>query len=133
MIHPCTKSKDGLHNFPIVGCDCVNGCGTNQGILSGSRDKLDKVFSTSFKTLSVKVSGGIHSELHALVKELREEFGETATKGVGSFGYYLGILKRIDIQKLYRIRAEIKQGNGHTPKKLFWWHVGKEMKEMKGV
>lgn len=35
----CKKASDGRHNFPVQGCDCINGCGTNQFILSGMKIK----------------------------------------------------------------------------------------------
>lgn len=76
-----------------------------------------------------KEAKGIHSALHQFVAELRKDFGETAVKGVGSFSYYLGFIKRLGLQEAYRIRAEIKQSAAHTPKKLFWWHVGQELKK----
>lgn len=66
---------------------------------------------------------GIHSQLHSIVYELRKEFHETARKGIGSFGYYLGVLKRVPLSEIYRIRSEIR-GKANDPKKLFWWHIG---------
>ena len=42
-----------------------------------------------------KVNTRIHSELHELVDKARKDFGETATKGKGSFGFYLRMLKRV--------------------------------------
>lgn len=80
------------------------------------------------KRFSRKPPKGIHSGLHAFIDEIRKEYGETATKGKGSFGFYLGMLKRFDLGELYRIRAEIQQSGAHTPKKLFWWKIGQEMK-----
>lgn len=129
MIPPCSKSKDGRHNFPPGG-DCLNGCGTNQSVISGRVKKIS-VDKFSFKMPVKTRAKGIHSALHQLVDELRTEFGETATKGVGSFSYYLGFIKRLGMQETYRIRAEVRQSEAHTPKKLFWWHVGQELKKRK--
>ena len=129
MIPPCTKSRDGRHNFPPGG-DCLNGCGTNQAVISG-RVKKATVDNFRFKLPNKTKGKGIHSALHQLVDELRKEFGETATKGKGSFSYYLGFLKRLGMQEAYRIRAEIRQSKAHTPKKLFWWMVGQELKKRK--
>lgn len=72
---------------------------------------------------------GIHSPLHDLVDELRTDFGETATTGKGSFGFYLGILKRIGTERVRQIKAEVEQSNPTDRKRLFWWHVGKELKK----
>ncbi len=76
-----------------------------------------------------KPQRGIHSELHSIVNELRIEFHETAKKGVGSFGYYLGLLKRVPLTEIYRIRAEIRQSKVDNAKKLFWWHIGQLTKK----
>lgn len=66
---------------------------------------------------------GIHSELHNLIYELRHEYGEKATKGAGSFGYYLGHLKRVPLQTIYMWRASVKQGRDiKSPGKVFWWY-----------
>ncbi len=127
---PCSKSKDGRHNFPPGG-DCLNGCGTNQAIISGRVKRIEKSLVSSFRMPVKQEAKGIHSALHQFVAELRKEFGETATKGVGSFSYYLGFIKRLGLSEAYRIRAEIKQSEAHTPKKLFWWKVGQELKKRK--
>ena len=60
---------------------------------------------------------GIHSELHDLVDKMRKDFGETAKYGVGSFAYYLGMLKRVPNSTIYRWLAEIKD----SPKLI--WHA----------
>lgn len=71
----------------------------------------------------------LHSELHLLVDEVRTKFGETATKGVGSFSFYLGFFKRLGVQKVRRILAEVEQANVDHPEKLFWHIVSKESKK----
>ena len=81
--------------------------------------------------LQYKPKRGIHSQLHQLIDELRTDYHETAKKGVGSFSYYLGYLKRVGFQEAYRIRAEVRQSKTNTPKKLFWWRVGQLLKEKK--
>lgn len=65
----------------------------------------------------------LHSDLHLLVEEVRQKFGETATKGVGSFSFYLGFFKRLGVQKVRRILAEVEQANVDHPEKLFWWKI----------
>ncbi|MFA5010306.1 MAG: hypothetical protein WC553_03760 [Patescibacteria group bacterium] len=71
----------------------------------------------------------LHSDLHLLVEEVRQKFGETATKGVGSFSFYLGFFKRLGVQKVRRILAEVEQASVDHPEKLFWYLVSKESKK----
>ena len=125
---PCSKSHDGRHNFPPGG-DCINGCGTNQSVISGRVKKIDVPLISRFKMPKAEKAKGIHSALHQFVAELRQEFGETAKSGVGSFSYYLGYIKRIGLQDAYRIHAEIRQSVGKVPKRLFWWKIGDELKK----
>jgi len=73
----------------------------------------------------------LHSELHALVDEVRIQFGETAKKGKGSFSFYLGFFKRLGVQKVRQILAEVKQSEPDEPAKLFWWLIKKESGENK--
>jgi hypothetical protein len=47
---------------------------------------------------------GIHSEMHALAKEISEYCGEPK-----KFAMYLGIIKNIGLPAAYKIFAEIKQ------------------------
>lgn len=69
----------------------------------------------------------LHSELHLLVDEARTLFGETATKGKGSFGFYLGFFKRLGINKVRQLLAEIKESKIDNPGKLFWWKIKQEL------
>ena len=72
-----------------------------------------------------KVNTRIHSELHELVDKARKDFGETATKGKGSFGFYLRMLKRVPTSTIYQWLADIKDSPKlNTPlsrRKVFWW------------
>ena len=72
-----------------------------------------------------KTPRGIHSELHELVDKMRTDFGETAIKGVGSFGYYLGLLKKVPISLIYQWLGDIRESPKlDTPLarcKVFWW------------
>ena len=72
---------------------------------------------------------GIHSELHDLVDKMRKDFGETAKYGVGSFAYYLGMLKRVPNSTIYRWLAEIKDSpklnSPMSRRKIFWWRYSK--------
>ena len=72
-----------------------------------------------------KVNTRIHSELHELVDKARKDFGETATKGKGSFGFYLRMLKRVPTSTIYQWLIDIKDSPKlNTPlsrAKVFWW------------
>lgn len=69
----------------------------------------------------------IHSELHALVDETRKRFGETAKKGPGSFGFYLGFFKRLGMERVRLLLAQVR--DSREPKKLFWFLAGKDAKK----
>jgi hypothetical protein len=78
-----------------------------------------------FRIGSSKKKKGIHSELHKIVSLLRYEFGETATTGKGSFGFYLRLLKDVPISTMYIWLGSIKDSPRlDTPlakAKIFWW------------
>jgi len=58
---------------------------------------------------------GIHSQIHALAKEISEYAGEPK-----KFAMYLGIIKNIGLRRAYQIFSKIKQSkNVKTPGKLF--------------
>jgi hypothetical protein len=78
--------------------------------------------------IPIKSRRGIHSPLHDLVDELRREYGEDAKSGKGSFGFYLGILKRLGLERVRQIKAEVDQSDPADRKRLFWWHVGRSLK-----
>ncbi len=69
----------------------------------------------------------LHSELHLLVDEVRTLFGETAKKGPGSFSFYLGFFKRLDVKEVRQILAEIKDSKIDNPGKLFWWKMKQKL------
>ena len=78
---------------------------------------------------NTKDFSNIHSELHLFIDETREMFGDRAKKGIGSFSFYLGRLKGINLQTLYEIRAEVAQGGDiESPSKLFFWKI-KQLKK----
>lgn len=70
----------------------------------------------------------LHSELHLLVDEARILFKETAKKGPGSFGFYLGFFKRLGLNKVKRLMGEMKESKDPYSVKLFWWKVKQELK-----
>lgn len=62
-----------------------------------------------------KPEKGIHSEAHALAKEISEFCGEPK-----KFGMYLGVIKNMGLSRAYQVFAELKQGKEiKTPGKLF--------------
>lgn len=122
----CPKSPDGRHNFPPGG-DCLNGCGMNQTVLSGGLKPLSQTerMQVNFNRALTprKAPKGIHSELHEFIAKARKEFGETATKGKGSFSFYLGILKRVPLQLCYQWLGDCRTcKTKESACKRFWWH-----------
>jgi len=81
----------------------------------------------SLSEIKQRKNSHLHSELHLLVDEARNLFGETAKKGKGSFGFYLGFFKRVGINKIRQILAEIKESKDPNSVKLFWWKVKEEL------
>lgn len=72
--------------------------------------KLKEVLEPSFKP-----TRGIHSEIHALAKDISEYCKEPK-----KFALYLGVIKRIGKDRAYQIFSEIKQSkNVKSPAKLF--------------
>ncbi|MEK7153984.1 MAG: hypothetical protein AAB792_00305 [Patescibacteria group bacterium] len=62
-----------------------------------------------------KPEKGIHTEMHALAKEISEFCGEPE-----KFAMYLGIIKNVGLPRAYRIFAELRQAKEiETPGKLF--------------
>lgn len=62
-----------------------------------------------------KPDKGMHSEMHALAKEISEYCKEPK-----KFGMYLGIIKNMGLSRAYQVFAELKQGKDiKTPGKLF--------------
>lgn len=117
---PCSKSPDGRHNFAIPGRDCFNGCGVNQKELSSPTEPIQP--SEFAKYEKIKVNHRIHSELHSIVDEIRNEYGENhIKKGAGSFGFYLGLLRGVPKHLIYQWRSELKQNQVKDPAKIFVW------------
>jgi len=63
----------------------------------------------------------IHSEIHDLADIISTTFGEK-----NRFGMYLGIIKRIGIERARQIFSEIKNSNIDNPGKLFAWKTSKK-------
>ena len=101
----CFGQKLG-HDFPKTDGNCSQ-CGIGQHELNKGLQKIEY-----FKKQPAK---GIHSEFHALAKEISEFCGEPK-----KFGMYLGIIKNIGLPRAYRIFAEMRQAKEiKTPGKLF--------------
>jgi hypothetical protein len=58
----------------------------------------------------------IHSEVHYLADEISTAFDEKRL-----FGMYLGVIKRIGIDRAKQIFAELKESNVKSPGRLFIW------------
>ena len=123
MIPNCYGQKFG-HDFPYPGAYCLK-CGVSQNELSGKGPQPVMRGGLSGITIAIpqKPVRGMHSEIHALVSEARTMFGETAKKGKGSFGFYLGFFKRVGTVRVRQLLAECREAN--DPKKSFWWHMGR--------
>ncbi len=112
MDTPCKGKKFG-HNFPVTGGYCLN-CGISQKELSKEPrlKKLKEVLGPPFKPVR-----GIHSEIHALAKDISEYCKEPK-----KFALYLGVIKRIGKDRAYQIFSEIKQSKKiKYPAKLFMY------------
>lgn len=128
------------HNFPYTGAKCMN-CGISQDELSGKVKKPAAILSglsSLVNGMSQRIQApppakksSLHTQMHWLVNELRKSFGETATKGKGSFGFYLGCLTKLGFESSYAIWQELEKSDVGSKQRLFWWKYGKLMKERK--
>lgn len=110
---PCYNKKFG-HNFPYPESICTE-CGIKQEELNKPLIKISVIKEYKPK----KAEKGIHSEMHALAKEISEYCGEPK-----KFAMYLGIIKNMGLGRAYQIFSEIKQSTTSqkkikTPGKLF--------------
>ena len=97
----CSGKKLG-HNFPVAGSNCTQ-CGVNQDELDGPALPAGRQFQ-KIEYFVREPEKGIHTEMHALAKEISEYCGEPK-----KFAMYLGIIKNIGLPGAYKIFAEIKQ------------------------
>ena len=102
----------------------------NKQTKTRSNERGIQTIGSILKTKEIKKSS-LHSETHYLVNEIRNHFGETAKKGKGSFGFYLGFFKRIPQPIIYQYWAEVKQSRKSikNQQKLFWWKIGQYIKQ----
>ena len=118
MDAPCKGKKFG-HNFPIVGGPCLN-CGINQKELSkGPKPKKLKEALDQMP----EPAKGIHSEIHALAKDISEYCKEPK-----KFALYLGIIKRIGKNRAYQIFSEIKQSKIIKSRAKIFMYLSKDKK-----
>ncbi|HAT03953.1 MAG TPA: hypothetical protein DCS29_04255 [Candidatus Magasanikbacteria bacterium] len=68
------------------------------------------------KTLDKPRNKHIHSEAHYWADVISSAFGERK-----KFGMYLGVIKRIGVQRARQIFGEIQESNPSNPGKLFVW------------
>lgn len=74
-----------------------------------------------------------HNPTQERVDTIRKYFYENSRYGYGSFSYYIGMFKNIPDREIDQIFAEVKQTKKSVfdKKKLFWYRVGKFIKEKK--
>lgn len=114
----CKNQRFG-HNFlqrTLEGYKCTE-CGIGQWELNAPVKKF-------VVPVKEKIGATITSPLHLLVNDIRKDLGETATKGVGSFGFYIGFFKRVGEQNVRVAWSEVKEHSGMSKRKLFWWKMG---------
>ncbi|MFZ2189796.1 MAG: hypothetical protein WA057_01920 [Candidatus Magasanikiibacteriota bacterium] len=63
-----------------------------------------------------KTNKNIHSEIHYWADVISSAFGEKKM-----FGMYLGVIKRIGVDRARQIFAEIQESKIDNPGKLFVW------------
>jgi len=102
---PCYNKKFG-HNFLVSGGECTE-CGVNQNALS-------KKFKKPKRYVVSKPVRGMHSEMHALAKDISEYCGESKM-----FSMYLGIIKNTGLRRSYQIFSELKHSDAKTKGRLF--------------
>ncbi len=117
----CYGQKFG-HNY--VGGICLK-CGGEQNPFKKPDSFSNALWSGLENRIKRKVNTHIHSELHELVDKIRKDFGETATKGKGSFGFYLRLLKPVPTHVIYMWLGDIKDSpklaDPLSRRKVFWW------------
>ena len=82
---------------------------------------MDGIKDVLKKTPAKKQNKKIHSDIHYLTDIISSTFGEKER-----FGMYLGIIKRIGVDRARQIFAEIKDSNVDNPGKLFVWKTSKK-------
>lgn len=77
---------------------------------------MDGISKLLKKKIQPKQNKNIHSEVHYWADIISSSFGEK-----NRFGMYLGVIKRIGVDRAKQIFAEIKESKIDNPGKLFVW------------
>ena len=95
-------------------------CGINQDELSEETKpkKIEETLSQAFKQIR-----GIHSEIHALAKDISEYCREPK-----KFALYLGVIKRIGKNRACQIFSEIKQSKDIKSRAKIFMYLSKDKK-----
>ena len=72
---------------------------------------------------SIKPVRGIHSEIHALAKDISEYCREPK-----KFALYLGVIKRIGKNRAYQIFSEMKQSKDIKSRAKLFMYLSKDVK-----
>jgi hypothetical protein len=115
------KGKKFGHNFPVAGGHCLN-CGISQKELS--EEPKSKELKEALSQ-SVKLVRGMHSEIHALAKDISEYCKEPK-----KFALYLGIIKRIGKNRAYQIFSEIKQSKTIKSSAKMFMYLSRDKKPL---
>ncbi len=72
-----------------------------------------------------------YNEMQEMVDKIRTYFQENARYGYGSFSYYIGMFKQVPSREIWQFFGEAKQSKKtlFEKKKLFWYKMGKYIKE----
>jgi hypothetical protein len=74
--------------------------------------------------MELKPVRGIHSEIHALAKDISEYCREPK-----KFALYLGVIKRIGLNRAYQMFSEIKQSKNIKSRAKLFMYLSKDKKE----
>lgn len=84
---------------------------------------MDDISKLLKNKIQPKQNKNIHSDIHYWADIISSAFGEKK-----KFGMYLGVIKRIGVDRARQIFAEIKESNIDNPGKLFVWKSKQENK-----
>ena len=79
-------------------------------------DGIGKILKKVDEGTKPKPNKNIHSEIHYWTDIISTTFGEK-----NRFGMYLGVIKKIGVERAKKIFFEIKESNVKSPGRLFMW------------
>ena len=124
---PCYGKKFG-HNYAGGACLFCGQSQTGAPIREVMGMKKIRV-----STMPLKPRKAYTSEMQAFIDKVRTEFGDTASRGIGSFAVYGALIKKVGIpfatQKFYE--AKSSGTNARSPKRLFIWMLKQEIQRLK--